>query len=180
MSSLNKQVRTVAMARPMIVVLGALGMFWAAGNLVMAITAVLRIIKGSGARDNLEPGEAILLVLGISFTLLTPLILVIRWLSKTVWANSVKSLELSDTLRRPVLVGLSAYGFASLLVRLIEAVLLRHAVGRRLALVGRPPLRGGRGGRDRGLPRGRGREAAHGLTPVSRGGARCAVPASIG
>jgi hypothetical protein len=32
-------------------------------------------------------------------------------------------------LRRPVVVGLCAYGFGSLLVRLIESVLLRRAVG---------------------------------------------------
>jgi serine/threonine-protein kinase len=87
------------------------------------------VIKGGGARDNLEPGEAILLVLGVSFTLLTPIILVIRWLSKTVWGNSVKAVDLSDQLRRLVLVGLSAYGFAALLVRVIESVVLRHAVG---------------------------------------------------
>ncbi len=41
----------------------------------------------------------------------------------------MKSVELAEKLRRPVLVGLSAYGFASLLVRLLEGVLLRHAVG---------------------------------------------------
>ena len=128
-SSMNKQVRVVSMARPLIVILGSLGLFWAAGNLVAAITAVLRLIKGGGARDNLEGGEAILLVLGVSFTLLTPVILLVRHLSKSVWANSVKSVELAEQLRRPVLVGLSAYGFGSLLVRVIESVLLRHAVG---------------------------------------------------
>jgi serine/threonine-protein kinase len=128
-SSLHKQVRTVAMARPMILILGALGTFWGAGGLILSITAVLRMIKGGGARDNLEAGEAILLVLGVVFTLLTPLILAIRYLARSVWGNSVKAVELSDALRGPVLVGLSGYGFASLLVRLIEAVFLRHAVG---------------------------------------------------
>jgi len=128
-SSLHRQVRTVSMARPLILLLGALGLSWAAGSLIMAITAVVRILKGSGARDNLEPGEAILLILGVAFTLLTPLIWAGNWLAKTVWNNSVKSVELAETLRRPVLVGLSAYGFASLLVRLVESVLLRHAVG---------------------------------------------------
>ncbi len=128
-SSLHRQVRTVSMARPLILILGALGLAWSAGTLIMAITAVVRIIKGSGARDNLAPGEAILLILGVAFTLLTPLIWVGNWLAKTVWNNSVKSVELAETLRRPVLVGLSAYGFTSLLVRLVESVLLRHAVG---------------------------------------------------
>ena len=127
--SLHKQIRTVALARPMVVVLGALGVFWGAGNLIMAITAIFRIIKGSGARANLESGEAILLILLVVFALLTPLIFVVNWLRKTVWSNSVKSVELADRLRSPVLVGLSAYGFTPLLVRLLESVLLRHAVG---------------------------------------------------
>jgi serine/threonine protein kinase len=127
--SMHRQVRTVSLARPLILLLGALGAFGAAGTLIMAITATLRIIKGSGPRDNLEAGEAILLVLGVACTLLTPLILVARWLSQRVWGNSVKAVELAETLRRPVLVGLTAYGVASLLVRLIESVLLRHAVG---------------------------------------------------
>ena len=115
--------------RPFIVILAGLGTFWAAGNLIAAITAVLRMIKGGGARDNLEGGEAILLVLGVSFTLLTPGILLVRHLAKNVWANSMKAVDLAEQLRGPVLVGFSAYGFGSLLVRLIEAVLLRHAVG---------------------------------------------------
>jgi serine/threonine-protein kinase len=127
--SLTRQVRTVALARPLIIVLGVLGVLWAGGSLVMAITGVLRAIKGTGPRDNLEAGEAILLVLGVTFTLLTPIMIAVRWLARTVWGNSVKAVELADTLRRPVLVGLSAYGFASLVVRLIESVALRHAVG---------------------------------------------------
>jgi serine/threonine-protein kinase len=127
--AIDKQIRTVAMARPMILLLGALGLFWAAGNLVMAITAVVRIVRGSGARANLETGEAIFLVLGVAFTLLTPAILAGRYLSKNIWGNSMKAVELADSIRRPVLVGLSAYGFTTLLVRVLESVFLRHAVG---------------------------------------------------
>jgi serine/threonine protein kinase len=127
--SLHKQVRTASMARPMILVLGSLGVFWAAGSLVAAITAIFRVVRGGGARANLEGTEAVLLVLLVGFALLTPLILAGRWLSRTVWGNSVKAVDLAEQIRRPVLAALSAYGFASLLVRLIEAVLLRHAVG---------------------------------------------------
>jgi serine/threonine-protein kinase len=128
-SVMNKQVRQAAMARPLVVILTGLGTFWAAGTLVAAITAVVRLVRGGGARANLEDLEAIFLVLGIGFTLLTPGILLVRHLAKNVWENSVKAVELAETLKSPVLIGLSAYGFGSLLVRLIEAVLLRHAVG---------------------------------------------------
>jgi Protein kinase domain len=127
--SLHRQVRLVSMARPMILVLGALGVFWTAGNLVLVITAIMRILKGGGARDNLTGQEAVLLLLGVSFTLLTPLILVGRYLAKTVWANSVKAVDLSEKIRGPVIAGLVAYGFATMLVRILDAVLLRRAAG---------------------------------------------------
>jgi serine/threonine-protein kinase len=128
-ASLEKQVRTVAMARPLILLLGGLGVFWAAGSLILAITGVIRLAKGGGARANLEVVDAALLTLGVLFTMLTPAILAGRHLARNVWGNSMKAVELADRVRVPVLVGLSAYGFATLLVRLLESVLLRHAVG---------------------------------------------------
>ncbi|MFT3766006.1 MAG: serine/threonine-protein kinase [Minicystis sp.] len=128
-ANLDKQVRTVALARPMILLLGGLGLFWGAGSLVLAITGVIRLARGGGARANLEVVDAVLLSFGVLFTLLTPVILAGRHLAKNVWGNSMKAVDLADKLRRPVLVGLSAYGFATLLVRLLESVLLRHAVG---------------------------------------------------
>lgn len=124
--SIDRQVRIVAMARPMILLLGALGLFWAAGNLMLAITAIVRISRG-GPRGNLAGAEAVFLVVGFAFTLLTPLILAWRHLKRVVWVNTVKAVDLADHLRRPVLIGLSTYGFASLLVRVIETVFLRHA-----------------------------------------------------
>jgi serine/threonine-protein kinase len=129
-AAMERQVRTVAMARPMILLFGGLGLFGAAGALILAITAVIRFARGGGgARANLEPLEAALLLVGVAFTLLTPAILAGRHLQRRVWGNSVKAVELSEALRRPVLAALVAYGFASLLVRLLEAVLLRRAVG---------------------------------------------------
>ena len=41
----------------------------------------------------------------------------------------MKAVDLSARVRGPVVVGLCAYGFASLVVRLIEAIVLRRAVG---------------------------------------------------
>ena len=128
-ATLEKQGRTVSLARPMILLLGALGLFWAAGSLILAITGVIRIAKGGGARANLEVVDAALLLSGVSFTLLTPVILVGRHLAKNIWANSVKAVDLSERIRRPVMTGLGAYGFATLLVRLLESVIFRHAVG---------------------------------------------------
>jgi serine/threonine-protein kinase len=128
-ASMGRQVRTVAMARPMILLLAGLGLFWVAGSLILAITAVIRMLKGGGARANLETVDAALLILGVAFTMLTPLILAGRYLAREVWGNSVKAVDLAEKLRRPVMVGLAAYGFGMLLVRVLESVLLRHAVG---------------------------------------------------
>jgi serine/threonine-protein kinase len=125
----TRQARTVAMARPMVVLLGGVGIFWAMGSLMMAVTAAVRITRGSGAKANLTLAETVFLVVGFAFTLLTPVILAARHVRRSVWNNTVKAVDLADQLRGPVVVGLSAYGFASLLIRLIEAVVLRHAVG---------------------------------------------------
>jgi serine/threonine-protein kinase len=113
----------------MVVLLGGVGIFWAMGSLMMAVTAAVRITRGSGAKANLTLAETVFLVVGFAFTLLTPVILAARHVRRSVWNNTVKAVDLADQLRGPVVVGLSAYGFASLLIRLIEAVVLRHAVG---------------------------------------------------
>ena len=125
----SRQARLVAMARPMIVLLGTLGVFLAMGSLMMAVTAAVRIARGSGAKANLTLAEAVFLIVGFAFTLLTPVIFAARHVRRAIWSNSVKAVDLAETLHSPVVVGLSAYGFASLLIRLLESVLLRHAVG---------------------------------------------------
>jgi serine/threonine-protein kinase len=100
-----------------------------AGSLITLVAAIVRLARGGTASDNLTGFEAALLSLGISFTLITPAILGIRHVSRVVWSNSMKAVDLADRLRRPVMVGLCGYGFASLLVRVIEAVALRRAAG---------------------------------------------------
>ncbi len=126
-TSLDRQAREVAMARPMIVLLSILGSFWVLGSLITTIAAILRLSRG--VATNLATSESVLLVLGVVFASLTPAVWVARHVSKVVWGNSVKAVDLAERIRRPVLVGLGAYGFGSLLVRLIETVLLRRAVG---------------------------------------------------
>ena len=125
----GRRVQEVSMARPLILLLSGLGLFWVAGSLISVIAAVVRIARGGGAGDNLTGLEAMLLSFGIGFTLVTPAALMARHVARTVWDNSMKAMDLADRLRRPVTVGLCAYGFASLLVRVMEAVVLRRAAG---------------------------------------------------
>jgi serine/threonine-protein kinase len=126
-TSLERQAREVSMARPLIMLLSALGLFWVVGSLVTMIGAIVRMARGPG--QNLTGSEAVLLSAGILFTLITPILLGVRHLRRTVWDNSVKALDLCDRLKYPVVVGLVAYGLGSLLVRFIEIVVLRRAVG---------------------------------------------------
>ncbi len=125
----DAKARTVSMARPLIILLGTLGLFWAAGSLMTLVTAIVRIVRGSTAVANLTGSESIFLVVGVVFAVLTPVILAILYVRKNVWDNSVKAVALAERLRGPVLGGLCAYGFASLLVRVIESIVLRRAVG---------------------------------------------------
>ena len=52
-----------------------------------------------------------------------------RHVRRSVLGDEQRVLDLLDRTRRPVLVGLCAYGFASLLVRLLESMVVLHAVG---------------------------------------------------
>jgi len=117
------------MARPLIVLLSGLGLFWVAGSLITLVAAIVRLARGGTVSDNLTSFEAALLTLGIGFTLVTPALIGMRHVRRVVWNNSMRAVDLADKLRRPVMVGLCGYGFASLLVRTIEAVVLRRAAG---------------------------------------------------
>jgi serine/threonine-protein kinase len=117
------------MARPMLVILTALGIFWTTGSLMTLIAAIVRLSRGGSATANITGLEATFMIVGFLFALLTPTILVVRYLRRTIWDNSAKAMELSERLFRPIITGLCAYGFATLLVRVIESVILRRAVG---------------------------------------------------
>lgn len=128
-SSAEQRSRAVSMARPMLVMLTALGLFWATGSMMTLIAAIVRLSRGGSATANITGSEATFMIVGFLFALLTPTILVVRYLRRTIWDNSAKAMDLSERLFRPIITGLCAYGFATLLVRVIESVILRRAVG---------------------------------------------------
>ncbi|MFO0591845.1 MAG: serine/threonine-protein kinase [Polyangiaceae bacterium] len=125
-SSVEQKAVAVRMAWPLIVTFTAVSAVWVLGSIVTTIAALIRMSRG-GARENLSGTEAMLLTVGAFFVLLTPLVLLGRTLWKTVRHNRMKEVELADRLRAPVVVGLSGYGFATLLVRLTEIVVVRSA-----------------------------------------------------
>jgi serine/threonine protein kinase len=128
-ASTDPRAHAVTMARPLIVLSLGLGLFWALGSVLTVVTAGIRLARGSGATSNLSGFEAALLVVGLLFAALTPAILAVRWLQRSVWDNSAKAMDLSDRLYRPVMIGLSGYGFASLFIRILESVILRRTAG---------------------------------------------------
>jgi serine/threonine-protein kinase len=128
-SSADQRSRAVSMARPMVLILGSLGVFWGAGSLMTTIAAMVRLARGGGATANLTGSEAAFLIIGFVFALLTPGILIVRYLRRKIWDNSAKAMELSERLYRPVVTGLCAYGFGTLLIRLLEGIIIRRAVG---------------------------------------------------
>lgn len=82
--------------------------------------------------------ELALLLLAVLGTLLTPFILLVARLRRTVWSNGARVLELLDAVRRPVLAGLIAYGLATLGLRFGDDVLSRF--GNNTAFAPRPGL----------------------------------------
>ena len=125
-SSVEQKAAAVRMAWPLIVTFTALAAMWVLGSIVTTIAALIRMVRG-GAAENLSGTEAMLLTVGAFFVLLTPMILLGRHLWRNVRHNRMKEVELADRLRTPVVVGLSGYGFATLLVRLTEIVVVRSA-----------------------------------------------------
>jgi serine/threonine protein kinase len=128
-TSLDRRSMTASMARPLILLFGVLGLVWLGGSVLTSISGLVRLIRGGSATANLSGTEAAFLFVGLFLALLTPALLAAHQVRARVWNNSVKAVDLADRLRAPVLVGLTAYGLASLVVRVLESVLLRRAVG---------------------------------------------------
>jgi serine/threonine-protein kinase len=125
-SQVEQRAQAVRMAWPLILTLTGLGAVWALGTIVTTVAGVIRLLRG-GARENLNGTESALLSFGAFFVLLTPLVLIARHLWKNVRHNRLREVELAERLRTPVVVALSGYGFATLLIRLIEVVVVRSA-----------------------------------------------------
>lgn len=69
--------------------------------------------------------ELILVLLGVAGTLLMPSILALRGFRRSVWSNSARVVDWLGYVRGPLLAGLVAYGFASLVVRFADEFVSR-------------------------------------------------------
>lgn len=113
----------LATARPRLLAYGALLMMLATFGLSSALSSV-ELWTGPVRLSKLE---ALLLTFGVFGTLLTPSLLLLRRLKKTIWSNHGKVLaELART-RSAVFVGVLAYGVAALTLRILDDVVSRFA-----------------------------------------------------
>lgn len=113
----------LATARPRLLAYGAALMILAAFGLSSSLSSV-ELWTGPVRLSKLE---ALLLTFGIFGTLLTPSLLLLRRLKKTIWSNHGKVLAELCRLRYSVFVGVLAYGVAALALRVLDDVVSRFA-----------------------------------------------------
>ncbi|MFO0548219.1 MAG: serine/threonine-protein kinase [Polyangiaceae bacterium] len=121
--------RDVALSRPTIALLGALGAFGVVVGTLTVVAGVMRLARGGGAAANVTGSESLLMILFISLAFATPAAFAVSHIKKHIWSNSAKTVELAALIRRVVIAAFVAYGLVSLSVRFTEGLLLRRAAG---------------------------------------------------
>ena len=119
----------VAVARPTIVVLGALGSIGVLFGLLTFASGIIRLTRGGGAAANVTGLESILLVGLLTLALATPAGFLVHLVRKNVWDNSARSMDLAQKMRRIVLGAFVTYGLVAITIRFVEALVLRRAAG---------------------------------------------------
>jgi hypothetical protein len=119
----NLAAREARRSRPMLVVFTLVGYGWLAAGSVSAIADVLRWSRAPSG--TLTYSESVLITIGVAVATLTPLALWVRYLRRGIWGNTLRSVQLSRQLRNTVVSSIAAYGIATLIVHLLEAVVQR-------------------------------------------------------
>jgi serine/threonine protein kinase len=118
----------VSNARPMFLVVGSAGAFWAVGSILTMVVALMRLARGGYSTFTVTGSEVVLIFLGTLLVLAAPAFLLVRHLQQKFWSNTAKTVDLVERVVPPILAGLGAYGFGSLLVRFLETVMIRRAL----------------------------------------------------
>ncbi len=110
---------------------------YSALSLTLAFASSAAAISGSIVlalgRWPLTRMETLLTLLILVGTLLTPSLLLIRWLRKHVWNNTARVVELLGSMRRAVNAGMFTYGISALTWLFIDDVLIHFVDTPRLA-----------------------------------------------
>jgi serine/threonine-protein kinase len=120
-----REAAEVNRARPMILLSAACGLAGLACGLIAAIAGVARLAADDGA--GLSGTGSTLLTLGVGVVVLGPAIAAALHVRRAVWGDGQRVLQLWRRIAGPIAIGLGAYGYASLLVRLLETYVLLEA-----------------------------------------------------
>ncbi|HET9954485.1 MAG TPA: serine/threonine-protein kinase [Polyangiaceae bacterium] len=103
------------LARPSLSFFTGLGFIWLVVNVIVAGSAVLRLLQGS-----VSGSEIVVILAAALAAAATPFAIWVRFVAREVWPSTPKSLEMGDRLRRTVLFSATAYGLAALFVQIFE------------------------------------------------------------
>ncbi|WP_437538385.1 serine/threonine-protein kinase [Sorangium sp. So ce726] len=115
------------LTRQMVFLAVSLGLGWLGAGLVSCLAGFARAARSDAAA--LSGQGATLLTLGILCALFGVGLLGGFYVFRRVWRDDARMSALAPRLTTPVVLALVAYGSASLLVRLVEAVFLQRAIG---------------------------------------------------
>jgi serine/threonine-protein kinase len=121
---LQADARAVSLARPRLL----LAFLFALVLLVAGFASALPSIELATGSLRFTSIEIVLALLAITGTLLTPGLLLMRFVKKNVWSNHQRVLELLETTRGALFWAIVSYGLGSLAVRFLADVASRFAV----------------------------------------------------
>jgi serine/threonine protein kinase len=132
---LDIDARTVSTARPRLLMYSALAL----ALLIAGLSSTLPAIELVTGKLNFTKSEAALFLLGVLGTLLTPTLLLVARVRRTVWGNHARVLGLLESVRGVLLAAVLSYGLAALLVRFLDDVVARFFT---LGMLGQEQARG--------------------------------------
>ncbi len=121
---LEAEALLVSTARPRLIFYALVSLCLLVAGLSSSVPS-LELLFGKFRFTNTELG---LIVLGIFGTLITPALLFIRRLRKSVWSNHARVLELLDVVKSALLLAVVSYGAAALAVSVLDDVVARFDV----------------------------------------------------
>ena len=123
--AVERGANSARLARPALLFFTGLGFLWLVVNVVVAVGAFIRQLRGA----DLTASETVLLPVGAVGAAITPVIVWIRYLTREVWPSTPRAVEMGGGLRGTVLYSASAYGIGALFVSLFEVLLQRNGAG---------------------------------------------------
>jgi len=132
-SFLQAEARAVSTSRPRLMFYGALALLL----LIAGISSTLPAIELVTGKLTFTRAEVALFLVAVVGTLITPMLLLLRRIRRTIWSNHAKVLSLLYAVRGGVIAGVLSYGLATIAVHFLDDVvgrlftvsLLGHAAG---------------------------------------------------